>query len=183
MATRSTFYLDGLNLSSSRSVYSDEQLTTLASDGWYSDGLIARQQVSGLLQAVEQCDNCGDPPPPPETIYVASIRLVNGDCFTGNSSDSFDSKIFVESNWSKFTNISGFLKVQNGTSIIGIDTQTYNPNDANVEIVANSLDQSAGTLAGNGTYLVNVDSLQNPTPDVRVEVNLSLEASFETCEL
>ena len=61
MATRSTFYLDGLNLSSSKSVYSDEQLTTLASDGWYSDGLIARQQVSGLLQAVEQCLECSTP--------------------------------------------------------------------------------------------------------------------------
>ena len=61
MATRSTFYLDGLNLSSSKSVYSDEQLTTLASDGWYSDGSIARQQVSGLLQAVEQCLECSTP--------------------------------------------------------------------------------------------------------------------------
>lgn len=183
MATRSTFYLDGLNLSSSKSVYSDEQLTILASDGWYSDGLIARQQVLGLLQAVEQCDNCGDPPPPPETIYVASIRLVNGDCFTGNSSDPFEAMIFVESNWSRFTNVSGVLKVQNGTSIVGLDIQTYDPNDANVEIVANSLDQSVGPLAGNGNYLVNADSLQNPSPDVWVQVNLSLEALFETCGL
>lgn len=180
MATRSTFYLDGLNLSSSTSVYSDEQLTTLASDGWYSDGSIARQQISGFLQAVEQCDNCGEPPPPPETIYVASIRLVNGDCFTGNSSDPYEARIFVESTWNKFVDVGGVLKVENGISI-NADLQTYDPSDPNVEIVANSQDQSGTLLATSGTYLISTDSLQTTQSDVEVSINLSAEALFTTC--
>ena len=61
MANSSTYYLDGIDLSDATSVYIDVQLTTLASDGWYSNGVIAREQVSGVLQAEEVCGECATP--------------------------------------------------------------------------------------------------------------------------
>lgn len=181
MATSSTYYLDGIDLSDATSVYTDVQLTTLASDGWYSNGVIAREQIGGVLQAEEVCDDCGGPTPPPETIYVASIRLVNGDCFTGDPSAIYNARIYVESTWSRFTEVGGVLKVNNSTSINVSDLQTYDPSDPNVTVVANSQDSSATLLATNNTYLISDDSLSTTVSDVEVSVNLSAEATFTTC--
>ena len=40
MANSSTYYLDGIDLSDATSLYTDIQLTTLAPDGWYSNGVL-----------------------------------------------------------------------------------------------------------------------------------------------
>jgi len=58
MATSSTYYLNAPSLASSTSVFSDASLTILAADGFYSDGVISREQVSGILLPQQSCPTC-----------------------------------------------------------------------------------------------------------------------------
>ena len=60
MATRATYYFDGLSFANAISLYTDQALNTLAADGYYSLGTIARRQVNGVLQAAANCPTCGD---------------------------------------------------------------------------------------------------------------------------
>ena len=183
MATRSTFYLDGLNLSSSKSVYSDEQLTTLASDGWYSDDVIARRQIGGVLQAVEQCDNCSEP----EVVEIATVYIVNGDCATGDPSDPFDSKVWVDASWSGFTtNVSGKLVVNNTALFAEIPTRYYDPFDSSVSISDLSITTSASPFinpnnnTGDGVYLTQENSLKNATPNIKATVSSNADPTLST---
>jgi hypothetical protein len=61
MATFGTYYLNGPSLGSSTSIYADSDLTTLAPDGFYSDGVTSREQVSGILLPAVTCGSCGTP--------------------------------------------------------------------------------------------------------------------------
>ena len=61
MATSGTFYLDAPSLSTATVVYSNAALTTVAADGYYSDGSISRQQVSGALLPPVICPACAIP--------------------------------------------------------------------------------------------------------------------------
>lgn len=61
MATSLTYYLDAPSLASATVVYLDESLITLAPDGYYSDGVIVRQQVGGKLLPAQPCGSCVDP--------------------------------------------------------------------------------------------------------------------------
>lgn len=61
MATSSTYYLDAPSLSSATVVYSNAALTTIAADGFYSDGAIVREQVSGVLLPQQTCPACAVP--------------------------------------------------------------------------------------------------------------------------
>jgi hypothetical protein len=61
MATSSTYYLDAPSLSSATVVYSNAALTTIAADGFYSDGSIVREQVSGVLLPQQTCPACAVP--------------------------------------------------------------------------------------------------------------------------
>ena len=54
-------YMDGTNLALSTAVFEDANLTVLAADGWYSDGLTTRYQLLGVLQDPEDCPNCFSP--------------------------------------------------------------------------------------------------------------------------
>lgn len=58
MATSSTFYLNGPSLASATAVYTNSSLTTLAPNGYYSDGTIVRQQSSGSLLPQSTCPSC-----------------------------------------------------------------------------------------------------------------------------
>lgn len=58
MATSATYYLNGPSLGSSTAVFLDAALTTLAPDGFYSDGLIVREQVGGVLLPQQTCEGC-----------------------------------------------------------------------------------------------------------------------------
>lgn len=59
MATAATIYLNNPSFTAATAIYSDVGLTTVAPDGWYSDGTNVRQQVSGVLQAAVVCEECG----------------------------------------------------------------------------------------------------------------------------
>jgi hypothetical protein len=61
MATSGTFYLDAPSLSTASVVYSNAALTTVAANGFYSDGSIVREQVSGALLPQQACPACGTP--------------------------------------------------------------------------------------------------------------------------
>jgi hypothetical protein len=61
MAISATFYLDAPSLGSATVIYSDINLTTIAPDGFYSDGVIVRQQVSGVLLPQVICEECQPP--------------------------------------------------------------------------------------------------------------------------
>ena len=56
MATLGTYYFNGTSFASATSVYTDAALTTLAPDGYYSNGSIIRQQLNGLLLNAQACD-------------------------------------------------------------------------------------------------------------------------------
>jgi hypothetical protein len=60
MATQGTYYLDAPSLSSATVVYDDANLTTVAADGFYSDGIISREQSSGVLLPQVACPSCNN---------------------------------------------------------------------------------------------------------------------------
>jgi hypothetical protein len=57
-----TFYINGVSLESSSSVFLDPNLTVCAPDGYYSDGTIVRQQVDCILLPQQTCPNCCNEP-------------------------------------------------------------------------------------------------------------------------
>lgn len=61
MPITQTYYLDGTDLSTSSSIYLDIAQTTCAPDGFYSDGVIVREQVNCGLLPAQPCPNCGGP--------------------------------------------------------------------------------------------------------------------------
>lgn len=54
----STYYLNGSSLATATAVFTDSALTTLASDGYYSDGAISRRLLNGVLQDASTCARC-----------------------------------------------------------------------------------------------------------------------------
>ena len=56
-----TYYLNAPSLGSATSVFLDPYLSICAPDGYYSDGVITRQQVSCVLYADVPCAICGIP--------------------------------------------------------------------------------------------------------------------------
>lgn len=57
-ATQVQRYLNGESFTSSTGLFIDAELTTPAADGYYSQGGLVRQQVSGVLQAIQPCPSC-----------------------------------------------------------------------------------------------------------------------------
>lgn len=57
-----SYYLNGPSLSSATTVFLDSDLTICAPDGYYSDGVITREQVGcSLIKAIVPCPACGVP--------------------------------------------------------------------------------------------------------------------------
>jgi len=52
------FYINGPSLSSSTAVFDDAALTTCSSDGFYSDGVVVREQVNCELLPEQICTAC-----------------------------------------------------------------------------------------------------------------------------
>lgn len=60
MATYSTLYINSTTFSTATAVFTDSTLSTLAADGFYSDGNVYRRQVNGILGDVITCSACAD---------------------------------------------------------------------------------------------------------------------------
>jgi hypothetical protein len=58
MAISSSYYLNAPSLASATSVFTDDTLLVLAADGFYSDGVISREQVGGVLLPQQTCPSC-----------------------------------------------------------------------------------------------------------------------------
>jgi hypothetical protein len=58
MASLDTYYFDGQSFANASAIYTDAALTTLAPDGYYSQGGIARQQLNGVLLNANDCSTC-----------------------------------------------------------------------------------------------------------------------------
>lgn len=71
MAISSTYYLNGPSLGSATAVFSNAALTVCASDGFYSDGVIVREQVGCVLLPQQTCPSCD---------IVESYNCVSGTC-------------------------------------------------------------------------------------------------------
>jgi len=61
MPTPQPFYINGPDLASATTVYFDAALTMPAYNGFYSDGVVTRQQVSYVLLPQQPCPNCCGP--------------------------------------------------------------------------------------------------------------------------
>jgi len=59
MPIQQTFYLNAPSLGSATAVFYDAALTACAADGFYSDGLITREQVGCSLLPQQSCPPCG----------------------------------------------------------------------------------------------------------------------------
>ncbi len=92
MAINSTFYLNGADLATSTAVYLDFQLLNLAPNGFYGDGTIVRQQVSGILLAAESCSNC---PIPCSSGTIETNQLVAMYSITYSVGTSTDGPIII----------------------------------------------------------------------------------------
>ena len=68
MATTASYYLNAPSLGSATSVFTNEGLSTLAPDGFYSNGVIVREQVGGVLLPQQTCPSC------------ATYNCVTGEC-------------------------------------------------------------------------------------------------------
>ena len=61
MAVNSTYYLNAADLTTATAVYLDSALSLIAPDGFYSDGVISREQSLGILLTANACPTCGTP--------------------------------------------------------------------------------------------------------------------------
>lgn len=78
MGATNLYYLNGPDLSSATSVFTDIFLTVLAPDGWYSAGGVVREQVGGVLQSAGACTSCGFPcTPSPATLTFTDSSAVD----------------------------------------------------------------------------------------------------------
>jgi len=61
MATLGNYFLNGPSLGSSTTIFLDANLTLIAPNGFYSDGVTSREQVSGVLLPAVTCGSCATP--------------------------------------------------------------------------------------------------------------------------
>ena len=58
MGVFGNYFIDGSTLENATAVFTDATLTTPAPDGFYSNSVISREQVGGVLLAVVICPSC-----------------------------------------------------------------------------------------------------------------------------
>jgi len=61
MATSSSYYINAPSLGSATAVFTDSALLICATDGFYSDGVISREQVGCVLLPQQTCPSCATP--------------------------------------------------------------------------------------------------------------------------
>jgi hypothetical protein len=61
MATSSSYYLNAPSLGSATAVFTDAALSVCAANGFYSDGVIVREQVDCVLLPQQTCPACATP--------------------------------------------------------------------------------------------------------------------------
>jgi hypothetical protein len=75
MATSSLYYIDSSSFNTAVSVYTNQELTNKAPDGYYSIGGLYRKQVFGKLEGLLSCTST--PPPPSYYSYIDAPTFVD----------------------------------------------------------------------------------------------------------
>lgn len=122
MASSSTFFLNGPSLASATAVFLDSNLTVCAPDEFYSDGLIARQQVNCILLPQQNCPSC----PGLFPSFLGSLQFSNANisCNTNINQTYYFEKVHVEPdsfvglNDNVFIDSSGTSPLANGFYLI-----------------------------------------------------------------
>jgi hypothetical protein len=118
MGYLANYYLNTNSFGTATAVYEDEALTVLAPDGFYSVGGIVREQVSGVLQEVEPCLNCGNScPTAPSATSFNSKGIYYTDVFLNTTTGA----VVVEIEYASGLATPG----PNGFRVI-YDSQVYN---------------------------------------------------------
>jgi len=145
MAVNSTFYLDSDDLATAAAVYLDSQLLNIAPNGFYGDGTIVRQQVSGILLSEEFCSTC---PIPCSSAMTETSQLVAMYAITYSVGTSTDGPIIIY--FKPQENPDGILVTYNGVkynsmscSIDGIHEST---NPLNFTFVGGDVDGCLSAL-------------------------------------
>lgn len=108
MAVSQLYYLNGTSLSDSTAVFTDDNLTTCAPDGFYSDGVIVREQVGCVLLPQQICPSCSTP-----CGILASSVGVNGVFLLASDMDAATGAIVITFN--PFDTPVGFQAIFDGT--------------------------------------------------------------------
>jgi hypothetical protein len=123
MGSINAYYLNGPDLPSSTTVYTDALLTTPAPDGWYSANGITREQILGVLQEVVDCQSCARD--------CGTELSLSGYSSSANEQILFPNDVgfglgCVEITILSFpsTNISGYRAIYNGISYNALIGQT-----------------------------------------------------------
>jgi len=78
-----TYYINAPSLASANAVFSDSAMTTCAPDGFYSDGVIVREQSVCTLLPQQTCPSCAQPCPVPtvsgsgQHYYILDVDLTS----------------------------------------------------------------------------------------------------------
>lgn len=118
MATSGTFYLDAPSLSTATVVYSNAALTTVAANGFYSDGSIVREQVSGVLLPPVTCPSCAIP-----CGGVINAGGSQGIYYLNTDLGTDLGAVVIE--FDPFSVPDGILAVYDGTIYNGVSSPTY----------------------------------------------------------
>ena len=118
MATSSTYYLNGPTLSDATAVFSDAALTTPAADGFYSDGTVIREQISGSLTAPASCPSCAQ-----QCGKQITVLNDSGVFYTGVDTESYLGAIIIRFN--PLTTPDGIITSFAGVLYNGMSSQNY----------------------------------------------------------
>lgn len=174
MATSSTYFLNAANLSLATAVYLDLSLTLIAPDGFYADGVISRQQSSGILLTANSCPSCGTLCGEPiSTTGETGVYLLNLD--TGSTVSDVGAIII---RFDPFNVPDGIKATYNGTIYNALTSpingfhRSTNPSNYTVVGATGSDCGLAGTTTNfpaiaeflyNGTSFVSTGNTQNVT--------------------
>ena len=105
-----TFYWAGVTFQSATQIYTDNNLTIVAPDGWYSIGGFYREMSGGVLGATQDCPSCITPTPCNSMVFYDGTMLFPptvDDGFRGRYNAEYNAGsgtgavivIFSPSNW------------------------------------------------------------------------------------
>jgi hypothetical protein len=97
MASLGTYYFDGQSFANATAIYTDAALTTLAADGYYSQGGLVRQQLNGVLLNANDCSECYVSCGSGLTANVSDNGVFNADIDMANSTGAVIAYFYMTS--------------------------------------------------------------------------------------
>ncbi len=170
-----TFYIDGTTLTSASAVYTDADLTTCAADGFYSDGVVSREQLNCMLLPEQICETCATPCG--DTITGSGTQgIYKLDLFTGDSASDVGA-IIIKMNPIDVPD--GIRATYNGIVYnevsSPVDGYHGSPNTGNFVVVGNTSDDcglASGGFSGSLNENAYVDGQGFVSTGQSIQVNI-----------